>query len=40
MCIRDSSMFHLMGYDHETEEEREQMEQKQREVLDRLGITR
>ncbi len=34
------SMFHLMGYDHETEEEREQMEQKQREVLNRLGITR
>lgn len=34
------SMFHLMGYDHETEEEREQMEQKQREVLDKLGITR
>ena len=34
------SMFHLMGYDHLEEEEREIMEQKQREVLDRLGITR
>ncbi len=34
------SMFHLMGYDHLEEAEREIMEQKQREVLDRLGITR
>ncbi len=34
------SMFHLMGYDHIEEDEREIMEQKQRDVLDRLGITR
>lgn len=31
---------HLLGYDHETEPEREEMEQKQREILDSLGITR
>lgn len=31
---------HLLGYDHETEPEREEMEQKQRELLDALGITR
>ena len=31
---------HLLGYDHETEPEREEMEQKQRELLDSLGITR
>ena len=34
------SMFHLMGYDHLEDGEREQMEQKQREVLDQLGIGR
>ncbi len=34
------SMFHLFGYDHMEEEEREEMERRQREVLDRLGITR
>ena len=34
------SMFHLMGYDHLEDEEREIMEQKQREVLERLGISR
>lgn len=31
---------HLLGYDHETEEERADMEQKQREILDSLGIAR
>ncbi len=31
---------HLLGYDHETEEERAEMEQKQREILDALGVTR
>ena len=34
------SMFHLMWYDHLEDGEREQMEQKQREVLDQLGIGR
>ena len=34
------SMFPLMGYDHLEDGEREQMEQKQREVLDQLGIGR
>lgn len=34
------SMFHLMGYDHLTEDEAAIMEAKQREVLDQLGITR
>ena len=31
---------HLLGYDHETEQEREEMERLQRETLDALGITR
>jgi len=34
------SMFHLFGYDHETDEERVVMEEKQEEVLAKLGITR
>lgn len=34
------SMLHLMGYDHMEEEERAVMEQKQRDILDQLGITR
>lgn len=34
------SMLHLFGYDHETEEERIQMEDRQRAILDTLGITR
>ena len=34
------SMLHLFGYDHETEAEREEMEARQRAVLDGLGITR
>ena len=34
------SALHLLGYDHETEEEREEMEAKQREILDKLGIKR
>lgn len=34
------SMLHLFGYDHETEAERVQMEERQREILDILGITR
>ena len=34
------SMLHLLGYDHMEEEERIVMEQKQREILDMLGITR
>ena len=34
------SMLHLLGYDHMEENERAVMEAKQREILDRLGITR
>ena len=34
------SALHLLGYDHETEDEREEMETKQREILDALGIKR
>ena len=34
------SMFHLMGYDHMSDEERESLEEKQKEVLDRLEIFR
>lgn len=34
------SMLHLLGYDHMEEEERNVMEEKQRQVLDGLGITR
>ena len=34
------STFHLLGYDHETEEERLVMEEKQENVLQELGITR
>ena len=34
------SMFHLMGYDHISDEDREVMEEKQKEVLDRLEIFR
>lgn len=34
------SMLHLCGYDHMEEEERNIMEQKQREILEPLGITR
>lgn len=34
------SALHLLGYDHETDVEREEMEAKQREILDALGIKR
>jgi probable rRNA maturation factor len=34
------SMLHLFGYDHMEEEERRVMEEKQRMILDKLGITR
>ena len=34
------SMLHLFGYDHMTDEERVVMEDKQRQILDILGITR
>ena len=34
------SMFHLMGYDHETKQEAEIMEAKQEAVLESLGIVR
>jgi len=34
------SALHLLGYDHETEREREEMEAKQEQILQDLGITR
>lgn len=34
------SILHLLGYDHMTDDEREMMEEKQRYILDNLGITR
>jgi probable rRNA maturation factor len=34
------SMFHLMGYDHMEEDERIRMEEKQKNVLDKLQILR
>ncbi len=34
------SMLHLLGYDHINEDERSLMEERQREILDGLGITR
>lgn len=34
------SMLHLFGYDHMTDDERVVMEEKQREILNHLGITR
>ena len=34
------SMLHLFGYDHMEEDERAVMEQKQREILERLNILR
>ncbi len=34
------SMLHLFGFDHMTEEEASVMEQKQREILDYLNISR
>ena len=34
------SILHLLGYDHETEEEREIMRRKEEETLERLSLTR
>lgn len=34
------SMFHLMGYDHINEDERQELEYRQKAVLDRINITR
>ena len=34
------SALHLLGYDHETEDERTEMEVKQKEILERLNIKR
>ena len=34
------SLFHLLGYDHETPEEEKEMFDKQEKVLEKLGITR
>ena len=33
-------MFHLLGYDHETEDQKQKMEKGQRELLDQLKIPR
>ena len=33
-------MFHLLGYDHQTEDDEKIMFKKQEEILERLGITR
>ena len=41
MCfLAAHAALHLIGYDHETEDERAQMETRQREVLSALGIER
>ena len=34
------SMLHLMGYDHMEEQERAQMEERQRAILEQLNIRR
>ena len=34
------SILHLLGYDHMQDDEKKQMEEKQREILDLLNITR
>ena len=34
------SALHLLGYDHETEDKRTEMENKQKEILERLNIKR
>lgn len=34
------SALHLLGYDHETDDERTEMEAKQKEILERLNIKR
>jgi probable rRNA maturation factor len=34
------SVLHLLGYDHETEDEREQMRSKEETTLETLGLTR
>ncbi|WP_053957563.1 rRNA maturation RNase YbeY [Inediibacterium massiliense] len=34
------SMFHLFGYDHDTEENTKKMRQKEEEVLSKMGILR
>ena len=34
------SILHLLGYDHETEEEREIMRAKEEETLEKLSLTR
>lgn len=34
------SIFHLLGYDHEQDDEKEEMRAKEEKVMQRLGITR
>ena len=36
----EHSVLHLTGYDHMEDEERQVMEQKQREIMERLDILR
>ncbi|WP_416378019.1 rRNA maturation RNAse YbeY [Clostridium perfringens] len=33
-------MFHLLGYDHDTEENTKEMREKEEHILNKLGITR
>ena len=33
-------MFHLLGYDHDTEENTKEMRKKEEDVLNKLNITR
>ena len=38
MCIRDSGMLHLQGYDHDTDnDDAERMEAMERDILRVLG---
>ena len=34
------SVLHLLGYDHETEEDRQEMRRREEEVMEELGISR
>ncbi|MBQ4339870.1 MAG: rRNA maturation RNase YbeY [Firmicutes bacterium] len=34
------SMFHLLGYDHMTEEDKQEMREKEEAVMEEMGITR
>ena len=34
------SVLHLLGYDHETEEDRKEMRDREEEIMDRIGLSR